>query len=91
MSIIEKFFQPFVTVFPNRMSARLIKAALLRLGMVKRKNSARQHRKALLQALREMRMMMHDMNHKLDHLIKSYRKFYITDDFSHSHPSEFHG
>jgi len=50
-----------------------------------------QHRKALLQALREMRMLIHDMNHKLDHLIKSYRKYYITDDFSHSHPSEFHG
>jgi len=73
------------------MSASLIKAALLRLGMVKRKNTAMQHRKALLQALREMRMLIHDMNHKLDHLIKSYRKYYITDDFSHSHPSEFHG
>ena len=59
--------------------------------MVKRNSATLKHRKALLQALREMRMMMHDMNHKLDHLIKSYRKFYITDDFSHSHPSEFHG
>ena len=73
------------------MSASLIKAALLRWGMVKRKNTAMQHRKALLQALREMRMMMHDMNHKLEHLIKSYRKYYITDDFSHSHPNEFQG
>jgi len=36
-------------------------------------------------------MLIHDMNHKLDHLIKSYRKYYITDDFSHSHPHEFHG
>lgn len=59
--------------------------------MVKRKNATLQHRKALLQALREMRMLIHDMNHKLDHLIKSYRKYYITDDFSHSHPNEFHG
>lgn len=59
--------------------------------MAKRKNTTMQHRKELLQALREMRMLVHDMNHKLDHLIKSYRKYYITDDFSHSHPHEFHG
>ena len=58
--------------------------------MVKSKSATLKHRKALLQTLRKMRMMLDDMNHKLDHLIKSYRKFYITDDFSHSHPSEFH-
>ena len=52
--------------------------------MGRRKSTSVRNRKALLQALREMQTMLHEMNHKLDHLIKSYRKFYFTTDFSDS-------
>jgi len=55
--------------------------------MVKRKSSPQKDRKQALQLLRELRMISHDMNHKLDHLIERYRKFY--QDFSDSHHHEF--
>lgn len=59
--------------------------------MAKRKRAAPKDRKAVIQALRELQMMLHDINHKLDHLIERYRKFYFTDDFSHSNHHEFKG
>ena len=57
--------------------------------MGKQKVSSLKDRKAVLQVLRELRMMLHDMNHKLDHLIERYRKFYFTTDFSDSNHHEF--
>jgi hypothetical protein len=57
--------------------------------MAKRNISSLKDRKAVLQVLRELRMMLHDMNHKLDHLIERYRKFYFTTDFSDSSNHEF--
>ena len=50
---------------------------------------AAKDRKAVLHLLRELRMMLHDTNHKLDHLIERYRKFYFTHDFSNSPHHEF--
>ena len=41
-------------------------------------------RKEFVAALREVRVKLHEINQKLDHLIKSYRKFYFTTDFSDS-------
>jgi uncharacterized coiled-coil DUF342 family protein len=41
-------------------------------------------RKQFIAALREVRMELHEINQKLDHLIRSYRKFYFTTDFSDS-------
>lgn len=46
-------------------------------------------RKELVASLREVRIQLRDINHKLDHLIKSYRKFYFTTDFSDSSHHEF--
>ena len=48
-------------------------------------------RKEFIVALREVRIMLHEINQKLDHLIKSYRKFYFTTDFSNSSNHEFKG
>ena len=48
-------------------------------------------RKQFLAVLRELRLKLCEINAKLDHLIKSYRKFYFTDDFSHSNHHEFKG
>ena len=42
-------------------------------------------------ALREVRVKLHEINQKLDHLIKSYRKFYFTTDFSDSINNGFKG
>jgi uncharacterized coiled-coil DUF342 family protein len=41
-------------------------------------------RKQFIAALREVRMELREINQKLDHLIRSYRKFYFTTDFSDS-------
>ena len=41
-------------------------------------------RKEFIAALREVRMELHEINQKLDHLIRTYRKFYFTTDFSDS-------
>lgn len=45
--------------------------------------------KEFVAALREVRIKLHEINQKLDHLIKSYRKFYFTTDFSDSSNHEF--
>ena len=57
--------------------------------MAKRKSSIPISPKKLLQAIRELRVKLCEINQKLDHLIKNYRKFYLTTDFSNSSPGEF--
>ena len=47
--------------------------------------------KEFIAALREVRVKLHEINQKLDHLIKSYRKFYFTTDFSDSSNHGFKG
>ncbi len=39
--------------------------------------------------LREIRIMLHEINQKVEHLIKTYRKYYFTTDFSNSSNQEF--
>lgn len=58
--------------------------------MTKRKATAKKCAKLLMQSIRELRMKLCEVNDKLDHLIKSYRKFYFTTDFSDSSLREFH-
>lgn len=48
-------------------------------------------RKEFLAALRAVRLRLHEINQKLDHLIRNYRKFYFTTDFSDSPQHEFKG
>lgn len=48
-------------------------------------------RKGFIEALREVRIQLHEINAKLDHLIRSYRKFYFTSDFSDSLNHGFKG
>lgn len=48
-------------------------------------------RKQFIAALREVRMELHEINQKLDHLIRSYRKFYFTTDFLDSSNHGFKG
>jgi uncharacterized coiled-coil DUF342 family protein len=48
-------------------------------------------RREFISALREVRVKLHEINQKLDHLIKSYRKFYFTTDFSDSIKNGFKG
>ena len=48
-------------------------------------------RKEFIAALREVRVKLHEINQKLDHLIKTYRKFYFTTDFSDSSNHGFKG
>jgi hypothetical protein len=55
------------------------------------KKSSTNLQKELLSALREIRAQLHDMNQKLEHLIRSNRKFYFTTDFSDSSNHEFKG
>ena len=60
--------------------------------MAKRKTRLTAQQKLLIQHLRELRVMLHEMNQKLDHLIQSCRRFHFTDDFfSHSSNHEFKG
>ena len=47
-------------------------------------------RRELLQTIRELRMLLGEINQKLDHLIERCRRFYFTDDLSHSPKTEFH-
>ena len=47
-------------------------------------------RKELLQTVRELRIMLGEINQKLDHLIDRCRRFYLTDDLSHSPKRDFH-
>jgi hypothetical protein len=47
--------------------------------------------KQFVAALREVQVRLHEINQKLDHLIKSYRKFYFTTDFSDSFNHELKG
>ena len=53
------------------------------------KKHSRYTRKEFIAALREVRWQLHEINQKLDHLIKSYRKFYFTTDFSDSFKNGF--
>ena len=46
-------------------------------------------RKEFIAALREVRLKLHEINQKLDHLIRDYRKFYFTTDFSDSFKNGF--
>ncbi len=39
--------------------------------------------------LREVRTKLHQIDQKLDHLIRNYRKYYFTTDFSDSSNHEF--
>jgi hypothetical protein len=39
-------------------------------------------RKEFIAALREVRVKLHEINQKLDHLIRTYRRFDFTTDFS---------
>jgi hypothetical protein len=57
--------------------------------MAKRKSTHTQ--REFITALREVRVKLHEINQKLDHLIKSYRKFYFTTDFSDSSNHGFKG
>ena len=60
--------------------------------MTARKPRATARQKLLFTYLRELRMMLHEIDQKLDHLIQSCRRFYFTDDFSfHSSNHEFKG
>lgn len=45
--------------------------------------------KEFVLSLRELRTQLHEINQKLDHLIKSYRRFYLTTDFADSSHYEF--
>jgi len=47
-------------------------------------------RKAFLAALAELRLQLSEINQKLDHLIRTYRRFNFTTDFSNSSHREFH-
>jgi hypothetical protein len=42
-----------------------------------------------LRVLRELRLRLGEINAKLDHLIKHYRRFYFVTGTSHSPPREF--
>jgi hypothetical protein len=55
--------------------------------MAKRKT--RKASKEFVLSLRELRTQLHEINQKLDHLIKSYRRFYLTTDFAESSHYEF--
>ena len=46
-------------------------------------------RKEFIAALHEVRVQLQEINQKLDHLIRDYRKFYFTTDFSDSFKNGF--
>ena len=54
--------------------------------MARKRLSPRTERKQFLAFIRELRHRLHEMDQKLDHLIRSYRFFYL--DSSSSHQSE---
>jgi hypothetical protein len=53
------------------------------------KKKSRNTQQEFIAALREVRLRLQELNQKLDHLIKSYRRFYFTTDFSDSSNPEF--
>ena len=55
----------------------------------KRVMTRARYRKGFLAVASELRAELAEINHKLDHLIRNYRKFYLTSDFSHSSHREF--
>lgn len=55
------------------------------------KNKSPYSRREFIAALKEVRVNLHEINQKLDHLIKSYRKLYFTTDFSDSFKDGFKG
>lgn len=55
------------------------------------KKRSKHTRKEFMAALREVRVKLHEINQKLDHLIRDYRKFYFTTDFSDSFKNGFKG
>jgi len=57
--------------------------------MTPRKTRKTKYVKDFLQLARELRLKLHEIDQKLDHLIQNYRKFYFTSDFSHSTNREF--
>ncbi len=57
--------------------------------MTPRKRRKTKYVKDFLQLARELRLKLHEIDQKLDHLIQSYRKFYFTSDFSQSTNREF--
>jgi hypothetical protein len=59
--------------------------------MTRSKSTLLQHRRELLDALRELRMKTHEMDQKLDHLIHRLHRFDFTTDFSQSSIDEFTG
>ena len=48
-------------------------------------------RKEFMAALREVRVKLHEINQKLDHLIRTYRRFWFTTDFSDPNHHGFKG
>jgi len=51
--------------------------------MAKQSRTIPSHRqKQLLAALKQLRVKLCEINQKLDHLIRHYRRYHITDDFS---------
>jgi len=65
---------------PNRSSAKLIKYGCALSSMVRRvKQSIRAKCQNQFRSfIRELRQQLSDINQKIDHLIKHYRKYYIT-------------
>jgi hypothetical protein len=53
------------------------------------KKAKRKYVKDFLELARDLRLKLHEIDQKLDHLIESYRKFHFTSDFSHSTNREF--
>ena len=48
-------------------------------------------RREFIAALREVRLRLHEINQKLDHLIRTYRRFWFTTDFSDPNHHGFKG
>jgi hypothetical protein len=57
--------------------------------MTKQKQTTAKCQRELFQTLRELRMMLHEINQKLDHLIERYRSYSLADPFSDSSLREF--
>lgn len=55
--------------------------------MVKRKKTRATN--ASLKLLKEIQSQLGDIDSKIDHLIKSYRKFYFITDLAHSYKNGF--
>jgi hypothetical protein len=55
------------------------------------KSKPRRVPKRSLKLLREIQSQLSEIDSKIEHLIKSYRKFYFTTDFSDSYKNGFKG